>query len=281
MKKFLRSTKMKILVVVLVGLAGMMTYLGANGMLSGPLQEVFMAVTVPVKKITAVFSGGIEDFVNKYVSIDEIVAENERLREENDALRAQLIELDEFREKIEQYETELQVREENPTFDTVSASVIDRDPAARYYSFTIDKGENDGIQVSDVVVTPSGVVGRVAEVGPNYARVVTILDPSVNISCIVSRTRDNGMLTGNAALSRNGFCTLTLLPRETMAAQGDDVVTTGHGGLFPGGLSVGVVQEVIPDTSGKSMYAVIEPSVDIARVRTVVVIINYREDGGE
>ena len=279
MKKFFNSTKMKVLAIVLVALAGMMTYLGANGHLSGPLQEVFMVIMVPVKKVTSIFSGGIEGFVNKYVSIDEIIAENERLQAENDALRAQVIELDEFREKIEQYELELQVREEHPTFDTVSASVIDRDPAARYFSFTIDKGEKHGIAVSDVVITPSGVVGRVVEVGPNYARVVTILDPSVNISCLVSRTRDNGMLTGDSALSQNGFCTLTLLPRETMAVQGDDVVTTGHGGLFPGGLPIGVVQEVLPDASGKSMYAVIQPSVDIERVRTVVVIINYREDG--
>ncbi len=275
MKKFFQTTKFKVLAVILVAFAGVMTYLGVSGKLSTVFQEIVMAVTVPVRKVTSLFTGGLEEFVDKYVFIDDIIAENEALQAENEELRAQLLELDEYRAKIEMYEIELQIREENPTFETVSASVIDRDPAAKYYAFTIDKGTRDGIQVADVVITQSGVVGRVVEVGPNYAKVVTILDPSVNISCIVSRTRDNGMLTGNAEYSLDGFCTLTLLPRETAATQGDDVITTGNGGLFPKGLSVGVVQEIIPDSSGKSMYAVIEPSVDIQSVRTVVVITNY------
>lgn len=275
-KNFLRTTKAKVLIGVLVAVAGVMTYLGASGQLSSIGQELFAAAAVPFQRLTAGFSGSLEAAVKKYVSIDEVISENDALKEENAKLRDEVVELDTLRAQNEQYRAALQIQEKYPTYDTVSASVIGRDPAEKYYSFTIDQGSLNGIKVKDPVISASGaVVGRVAEVGPNYAKVLTILDPTVNISCIVSRTRDNGLLAGDTSLSAQGLCTLTLLPRETMAAQQDFVVTTGMGGLFPSGLMVGSVREVRPEASGNSMYAVVEPAEDITAVRMVFVITHY------
>lgn len=278
MKNFFRTTKAKILAGVLVAVAGVMTYLGASGQLSAIGQELLAAAAVPFQRITAGFSNSFQGFVNKYVSIDQVIEENEQLKEENAQLRDQVTELDELRAQNQQFREALQIREQYPTYDTILGTVIGRDPAEKYYSFTIDCGEQDGVSVKDPVISASGaVVGRVAEVGPNYAKVLTILDPTVNISCIVSRTRDNGLLTGDTGLSMDGLCALTLLPRETMAAQQDFVVTTGLGGLFPKGLTVGSVREVLPESSGKSMYAVVEPAEDISALRSVFVITHYEE----
>ena len=73
------------------------------------------------------------------------------------------------------------------------------------------------------------------------------------------------------------YCAMTLLPRDTLAAAGDEVITTGEGGVFPKQLAVGRVVEVKLEPSGKSMVAVIEPYEDIESVRTVMVITEFTE----
>lgn len=277
MNKFFKTAKFKILMGVVVLLAGVLTYLAASGNLSLAAQEIFAAAAVPVQSVTTKITNTIGALWAKYAAIDEVVAENEALQAENEALRRQMVDYERFKAENEQYKAYLQIQEEHPSYVTVLASVIGRDPAERYFSFTIDKGEKDGIEVQDVVISTAGVVGRVVEVGYNYAKVLTILDPAVNVGAIVSRTRDNGVLTGNGTLAAEGLCTLTLLPRETVTTQQDIVLTTGLGGVFPKGLILGTVREVLPETSGKSMYAIIEPATDIRTVKMVFVIINFEE----
>ncbi|MPM94073.1 hypothetical protein SDC9_141216 [bioreactor metagenome] len=70
---------------------------------------------------------------------------------------------------------------------------------------------------------------------------------------------------------------MTLLSRDTLAAAGDEVITTGLGGVFPRGLPVGTVKEVSLEASGKSMYAIIDPYEDIESVKMVMVITSFDE----
>ncbi|MDO5601837.1 MAG: rod shape-determining protein MreC [Oscillospiraceae bacterium] len=275
MREFFSSLKFKILVCVAVLLAGIMTYAAANGRLSNAPQELLNAVLVPVQRFSAAVSGGISGFFEKFAQADEIAAENERLEEEIVRLRQQLIEYDQYKAENEMYRKTLQLQEENRSFTQVSASVIGRDPLEKYYSFTIDQGENAGIEVNDVVICPEGVVGKVLETGPNYAKVITVLDPRVNIGCTVSRTRDIGTAAGTAELAQEGKLALSYLPRETLTTENDIVVTTGYGGIFPKGLILGTVEDVRPESSGKSMYAVLRPTVDISTITMVFVITDF------
>ena len=160
----------------------------------------------------------------------------------------------------------------------VSAFVIGRDPLEKYYSFTIDRGSRDGVAVNDVVISPEGAVGRVAAVSYNYAEVLTILDPAVSMGCTISRTREIGLAEGESLLAQDNRLKMSYLPRETLAAASDLVVTTGLGGVFPSGLIVGTVEDVIPESSGKSMYAVVRPAADVRDITSVFIITNYDPD---
>lgn len=277
MKNLKQDGKFKILIGVATLVAGVLFYLAASGNLSIAAQELFAAVAVPVQRVSTNISNAMGDFWNRFAAIDDVMLENERLQQENEELMSQLVDFERIQAENEQYKAFLQIQEENPSYETVLASVIGRDPASQYYSFTIDRGEKDGIEVQDVVICTAGVVGRVVEVGPNYAKVLTILDPAVNVGALVSRTRDNGLLTGSGEYAAQGLCTLTLLPRETSTTQQDIIITTGLGGVFPKGLILGTVKEVLADKSGKSMYAVIEPVCDISTVRMVFVITDFDE----
>ena len=277
MKDFFSSLKFKILVGVLVLLAGVMTYAAANGRLSAAPQELLGAIAVPFQRISAAISGAAEGFVDKYIRIDSIIEENEQLQQENAQLREQLVDYDIMKRENEQLREAWEMKEEYPDRQIVNANVIGRDPLEKYYSFTIDKGERHGVKVKDCVITAKGVVGRVIEVGPNYAKVATILDPNVFISCMTSRTGDIGRVGGDVTLSQGKQCAMTLLPRDTMAAAGDEVITTNEGGAFPKGLAVGRVAEVLPEASGKSMVAVVDPYEDIESVKMVMVITEFSE----
>ena len=127
------------------------------------------------------------------------------------------------------------------------------------------------------------LVGMVLDSTYTSAKVVTILNPALNVACMVSRTRDNGLVTGSDVLASEGLCLMNNLPRSTQATVGDEVITTGMGEVFPEGLLVGRVTEIANDATGQSMQAKIQPGEDISAVKQVLVLLDTGEavSGGE
>ena len=275
MKNFFRSVKFKILVCLLVLMAGFLAYAGANGRWSAAPQELLATALVPFQQLGRMISVGIEDLRDRTVAIDEVLAENERLKEELNALRQTVVDYDDMKSENEMFREYYRIEDTYSDYDLVSAFVIGRDPMEKYYSFTIDRGSRDGVAVDDVVISPEGAVGRVTSVNYNYAEVLTILDPAVSMGCTVSRTRDIGLAEGESLLAQENRLKMNYLPRDTLVAASDLVVTTGLGGVFPSGLIVGTVEDVIPESSGKSMYAVVRPAADVRDITSVFIITNY------
>ena len=275
MKNFFRSVKFKILVCLLVLMAGFLAYAGANGRWSAAPQELLATALVPFQQLGRMISVGIEDLRDRTVAIDEVLAENERLKEDLNALRQTVVDYDDMKSENEMFREYYRIEDTYSDYDLVSAFVIGRDPMEKYYSFTIDRGSRDGVAVDDVVISPEGAVGRVTSVNYNYAEVLTILDPAVSMGCTVSRTRDIGLAEGESLLAQENRLKMSYLPRETLVAASDLMVTTGLGGVFPSGLIVGTVEDVIPESSGKSMYAVVRPAADVRDITSVFIITNY------
>lgn len=278
MKDFFKTLQFKILMGVLVVLAGVMTYAAANGRLTAAPQELLGAAAVPFQRLAAAVSNAGQSVVDKYIRIDQVMEENEQLQAQVNELESQMVDYDTLKAENEQLRQAWGIKEENPSYQMVNANVIGRDALEKYYAFTIDRGEKDGVAVKDCVIGTQGIVGRVVEVGPNYAKVTTILDPSVSVGSIISRTRDSGLVGGSAAYALQKQCTMTLLSRDTLASKGDTVVTTGLGGVFPKNLIIGTVQEILPEQSGTSMYAVVEPVEDIESIKMVMVITDFDEN---
>ncbi len=277
MKNFFSSGKCKVLIYLLVLLAGFMAYAFANGRWSAAPQQLLTSALVPFQKLGRMVSTGLDDLKDRTVAIDDVLAENEALKQELFKLRNEMIDYDDMKAENQLYRDYYKIQETYNEYEVVSAFVIGRDPLERYYSFTIDRGQTDGISVDDVVVSPEGIVGVVSQVGFNYAEVLTILDPSVSMGCMISRTRDIGLSEGENTLCAGGQLKMSYLPKETLTAAGDLVVTTGLGGVFPSGLIVGTVADVLPETSGKSMYAVLDSAADISSITSVFVITDQGE----
>lgn len=276
MKDFFDTWKFKILVIVAVFLVGIMAYAGANGRLTAAPQELLSVVLTPLQKVTSALSGGAASVREKYTSIDDVMDRNEQLEAENAELRQQMVDYDRIKAENDAYKALARIQDTNSEASYVSAFVIGRDPLDEFGGFTLDQGSTDGVAVNDAIISDRGyLLGVVVEVDATSCKVMTILHPSFNAAGVISRTRENGIITGSADYAADGQCVLTNLDRATEARKGDQVITTGLGGVFPANLLVGTVQEVVPEQSGKSSSAVILPGADPRTVKHVFIITEY------
>lgn len=276
MKDFFDTWKFKILVIVAVFLVGIMAYAGANGRLTAAPQELLSVVLTPLQKVTSALSGGAASVWEKYTSIDDVMDRNEQLEAENAELRQQMVDYDRIKAENDAYKALARIQDTNSEASYVSALVIGRDPLDEFGGFTLDQGSTDGVAVNDAIISDRGyLLGVVVEVDATSCKVMTILHPSFNAAGVISRTRENGIITGSADYAADGQCVLTNLDRATEARKGDQVITTGLGGVFPANLLVGTVQEVVPEQSGKSSSAVILPGADPRTVKHVFIVTEY------
>ena len=276
MKDFIDTWKFKILVIVAVCLVGIMAYAGANGRLTAAPQELLSVVLTPLQKVTSALSGGAASVWEKYTSIDDVMDRNEQLEAENAELRQQMVDYDRIKAENDAYKALARIQDTNSEATYVSAFVIGRDPLDEFGGFTLDQGSTDGVAVNDAIISDRGyLLGVVVEVDATSCKVMTILHPSFNAAGVISRTRENGIITGSADYAADGQCVLTNLDRATEARKGDQVITTGLGGVFPANLLVGTVQEVVPEQSGKSSSAVILPGADPRTVKHVFIVTEY------
>ena len=276
MKDFFDTWKFKILVIVAVFLVGIMAYAGANGRLTAAPQELLSVVLTPLQKVTSALSGGAASVWEKYTSIDDVMDRNEQLEAENAELRQQMVDYDRIKAENDAYKALARIQDTNSEASYVSAFVIGRDPLDEFGGFTLDQGSTDGVAVNDAIISDRGyLLGVVVEVDAASCKVMTILHPSFNAAGVISRTRENGIITGSADYAADGQCVLTNLDRTTEARKGDQVITTGLGGVFPANLLVGTVQEVVPEQSGKSSSAVILPGADPRTVKHVFIVTEY------
>lgn len=276
MKDFFDTWKFKILVGIAVFLAAIMAYAGANGRLTAAPQEILSVAVAPFQRAAAAVSNGVSSLWEKYTNIDAILEENEKLTTENAELRGQMVDYDKLKAENEAYKALTNIQEQHPEMSYVSSFVIGRDPLDSFYGFTLDQGSLDGVEANDAITSDEGyLLGVVTEVDLTSCKVMTILHPSFNAAGVVSRTRENGIINGSSEYAGDGLCTLTNLERSCETHKGDQVITTGLGGVYPPDLLVGIVQEVVPEASGKSSIAVIKPGADPRTVKHVFIITDY------
>lgn len=204
-------------------------------------------------------------------SISELRAENARLRAEVNRLSQEAVKLPEVQRENAELRAELGFQQSNPQFKWISARIIGFDPSNLVHAIIIDQGSHDGVAVGMTVTTPRGLVGQVIQVTPNTAKVLLITDVSSTVDALVQSDRAKGVVNG----SRGGQLMMTYIPQNFTVKDGDRVVTSGLGGVFPPGLWVGTVTAVHQNDVDLYQEAEIRPAVDLGRVETVMVIVNH------
>ncbi len=232
-------------------------------------------IMIPINSIASSVSYIIDTSIQPFLNAKNIDKENKMLLEENRKLTKQLVDYQILKNENEQYREFLEIKERNTDLVFEQATVIGRSPDAQFGTFAIDVGSFHGVKPRSPVITPDGLVGLVTNVGYNYSEVTTIYNPNLSIGVISSRTMDTGMVSGDVKLFEKNLTKLGYLTRDSGIATGDIIITSGIGGMLPKGLIVGTVNSVHNETNGLSMYAVIKPSVNIDKIKSVFVIKDF------
>ncbi len=277
MKNFLKTTRAKIIGGILLALVAGCLLAAVTQSAVSPFTSVAGLIYGPFQKAATFFAEKTADWKGSFISSSVYKDEIAELQSEAIEYKEQLVDYERTKQKLEAYEAFLQVREENPDYEFCSASVVTRNTADVYDSFTLDKGSSHGISVNDPVIYGNNVVGIVKEVGLATCTVKTILDPTLNISVYEIKSRENGYSNTNAALSYDGLCRMSGLSKETAVAPGGIVCTSGLGGIFPRDLTVGIISNVKNEDADVSVYGIIEPCVDVRTVNDVFVITSFAQ----
>ncbi|MBE6800385.1 MAG: rod shape-determining protein MreC [Ruminococcaceae bacterium] len=281
MKRFFRSKGFKNLVVIAVVIfLGVLTAAFTHNA-SSPITSALGTVFSPLQKLSAAISENLGELSVSFESASVYEEENKELKKELEEYRKQLADYNEMKKKVDSYEEFYGVKKQNPDFEFSYGSVLSRDAADAYGSFTLNIGSKDGIAVDDPVIYGEYVVGIVKKVNFSTCVVYTLIDPRVNIGALESGTREYGYVSGDATLYKDGLCKLSGLDASTSVVGGGVVCTSGAGGVFPDGLLIGQVKAVHNDDVSSGFYADIEPFAELSKISDVFVITSFEGQGEE
>ena len=212
-------------------------------------------------------------------SKEELARENSELREDVNDLVSRVIDYDAVKKENEVLRKYYGIKDDHPDYSIAVATVIRRDPNDDFYGFTIDKGSRDDVKTGDPVITEGGLVGWISDVGVTTSRVTTLLSPEAKVGAMDQKTHDSGIATGKASLADNGELTLSVISAENKIREGDIVITTGVGGVYPADIVIGKVTKLDYNEYDTTPYAVIKPYADLKTVADVVVITSFEGQG--
>jgi len=237
------------------------------------IEGVVGDIISPVQGFMYRIATSVSDFFQSLAGRQQMLKEYELLKERVTQLEQQLLQMDEAIRENQRLKRLLDFKEEKEHFVVEGVRITGKNPGNWFNTITIDKGSEDGIAVNMAVVNDQGLIGRVIDVGKNWATVRTIVDGQSSISAIVERTRDNGMVKGNNTLTfEDGLCRMINLPLDSDVVAGDRVITSGLGEIFPKGIPIGEVIEVLDQERDMYKTAIIKPHVDFLRLEEALVI---------
>ena len=245
------------------------------------IEDAVNSVLSPIQSFSVKASNSIIDFFERVFSSTDLDKENEQLKVQLAQYEIIENELNTLREENERLKGLLNYTEITQNYTYVTARVIGKSQGVWFSEFTVNAGRNDGVMENQAVVNSKGLVGRVSSVSANTCKVTSIIDSTSDVSVMVERTRDYGFARGILNVDEKEKLELYYLPSGYDLVPGDNILTSGIGGIFPKGIAIGTVTEVSranEDTEDRN--AIIQPAVDFLRLEEVM-IVNMEEQEEE
>ena len=258
MKRFFTKTGIWLLGGAAV-IAVVLCIISAMGSGTSFLHNALGVIASPFRAAGSAVVNWVDGISDHFASVEELQAENEALRQENQRLR-----------KL------LDLREQRSDLKFEAARVTQRDVSNWASTLVLNRGSQHGVAENDCAVDCYGnLVGVVTEVGLNWCRLTTILDTGSQLGAMVFRTEETAIAAGDLALMSQGKLKLTYLPDSSTLITGDLIVTSGLGGYYPYGLTIGSVEDVRTDDGGLARYAVLEPRCDPEGLTDLYIITGF------
>ena len=259
-----------VLVVVIVATLIVLVSAMSTGGTGNPISNGLSAILTTIEKPFVSVADSISNGVSNAFSSDGLAAENEQLKEEIASLKEKLSKNEISQEELKELRELSNVLKYDfaEDRDIVTADISTYDGVNWTNTFTINVGSASGVKENSIVVYGGALVGRVTSVGENWAKVVSLIDNSSNVSFQVAR---NSKLLGVVSGSDNARLEGYMLDGDSSVTEGDKILTTGMG-IYPKGIEIGTVTEVKYDSDVKLKKVNIEPTVEFTGLKKVTVI---------
>ncbi len=245
---------------------------------SGSLNTVAGYVIVPFQRGISSVGSWLSNRSEELVQIRALLSENEALKTQVDELTIENTILQQDRYELtylrELYNLDSQYEE----YNKIGARIIAKDAGNWFHSFVIDKGEEDGIAVDMNVMAGSGLVGRVVDVGPNWAKVISIIADNSNVSGKVLATSDYLTVSGDLELYSNGVISFSkLVDSEGKVSAGDKIVTSNISDKYLPNILIGYISTLNVDANNITKSGLLTPAVDFEHLEEVLVITQLKQ----
>lgn len=205
--------------------------------------------------------------------VKDLLEENKELKHKVDELTKENISLQKDRYELTNLRELYELNTQYDDRDMIGARIIAKEAGNWYHSFVINKGYEDGIEIDMNVMAGSGLVGCISDVGPHWAKVLSIIDDSSNVSGMVLSTSDNLIVSGNLKLFEEGLISFEkLVDSADRITEGDKVVTSNISDKYLPGLLIGYISTINKDSNNLTKSGLIIPVVDFEHLEEVLVI---------
>ncbi|MBW4827279.1 MAG: rod shape-determining protein MreC [Clostridiaceae bacterium] len=274
-KKYKDRMIVTVVAIILIIIIGMTS---SERMKITGFEKAIGNIISPVEKLFFNVGKSVSNIFSTIGNIGKFKEENEQLKKKIALLEEENRKYEDIIGKTDFLRNEARLKEKT-SYKLIDAQVIGKEPGNWFDRFIIDKGLNDGIKKGDTVIQgvevnksliQEGVIGKITDVGDNWAKVSSIVDESSNISFKVTRTQDGGILSGSVDNKISGY----FFDNKADVKKGDKLFTSGLGESYVKDLYIGEVKEVLKKEEDLMKRVVVTPAVNFKKIYRVNVISN-------
>lgn len=252
--------------------AVLLVVLNLPGAVSGQAKAVLREGISPLQGALSGFSRWVRESVRSVRGIGGLMRENQQMSAELVRLRSEVRDLQALSQDNAELREQLQFVAQAKR-QLIPCEVIARDIAGWWETIRLSKGASDGVSMDMAVVMSDGLIGKTVDVSSRTCDVLLISDPLCKVSARIARTGAFGVVEGSGpARSGRAACRMKFINKNVPVLAGDEVVTSGLGGVFPKGLLIGYVDKITTDETGLFQSADIIPKADLGMLTYVFVV---------
>lgn len=267
------KNKLTVTIVVLsVTFLGLIVYTSGKDVkgLEGNAGEILN----PLQKIVYNINNSAKNFVDFFLNFSEVKETNEKLTKENNKLKDELASYSDLKEENERLQSLLDFTNQRDQYNYIATNIIGYAPSGILDGYIVDKGQDNGVEKGMVVIAAEGLVGQVTSVGSNWSIIQCIINENIAVSVTSENSGENtGVLTGYIDSQNKNLARVDYLPIDSDIKEGDEILTSGLGKVYPKDIRVGKVISVEEDKVKVMKSAIVEPYVDFNKLEELLVIV--------
>ena len=251
-----------------------------TSLFSGVFNTVGGVLVVPFQKGVTTVASWMRDQTSRLENITRLQEEKRALQEQVAQLTTENTNLQQDRYELDQLRSLYELDAQYEQYSKTGARIIAKDTGSWFHSFVIDKGTSDGLALDMNVIAGSGLVGRIVDIGPEWARVQSVIADNSSVSGMVLSTADNLIVDGDLELYDQGMIRFSkLVDNAGRVSVGEKIVTSNVSDKYLPGILIGYITDIEADATSLTKSGYLTPVVDFEHLETVLVILELKQTG--